>query len=220
MPPPLPEGLSKAFQSVAGGISCCPPDTEFQQKCARCPFSLPTCHGIPAKVFQVSHSCLPPATVFSQKCVRWHLPASHLLRFSRKSVPGVSFLPSTCHGFLAKVCQVASPCLPPATVFPQKRARCLIPAFHLPRFSRKSVSGGISLPPTCYSFPTKACQVACSTSHLTQNPGENVPGDTFLPSTWHDVHADVLAAGCNLNGEAPSFRPKPGRRKQGGEQAV
>ena len=68
--------------------------------------------------------------------------------------------------------------------------------------------------PTCYSFPTKACQVACSTSHLTQNPGENVPGDTFLPSTWHDVHADVLAAGCNLNGEAPSFRPKPGRRKQ------
>ena len=74
--------------------------------------------------------------------------------------------------------------------------------------------------PTCYSFPTKACQVACSTSHLTQNPGENVPGDTFLPSTWHDVHADVLAAGCNLNGEAHSFMPEAGRRKQGGEQAV
>ena len=56
--------------------------------------------------------------------------------------------------------------------------------------------------------------------HLLQFSHKSVPGDTFLPSTWHDVHADVLAAGCNLNGEAPSFRPKPGRRKQGGEQAV
>ena len=46
--------------------------------------------------------------------------------------------------------------------------------------------------PTCYGFPAKVCQVACSTSHLTQNPGENVPGDTFLPSTWHGIPAKVF----------------------------
>ena len=73
-----------------------------------------TWHRIPAKVFQVS------------------LPAVHLPRNPCKSVPGVlscrppateslqkrsrcPFLPSTCHGIPAKVCQVASSCFLPAT---------------------------------------------------------------------------------------------------------
>ena len=133
-------------------------------------------------------SCCPPGTESLQKRSRWHLSAIHLPRNSRKSVPGVifclppateflqkrsrcHFLPSTCHGIPAKVCQVAFsafhlprnsresvpgvfPCRPPATESPQKCARCLIPAVHLPRFSRKSVPGGISCcPPGTASLP-------------------------------------------------------------------
>ena len=101
---------------------------------------VPTCHGFPAKVCQVSPSavhlarysrksvpgvllCFPPGTVSTQKCTRcpfppptWHgipakvyqvsFSASHLARYPCKIVPGVPF------------------CLPPATVFPQKRSRC------------------------------------------------------------------------------------------------
>ena len=33
------------------------------------------------------------------------------------------------------------------------------------------------------------------------------------PSTWHSVPADFLAAGSNLNGGAPSFRPDAGCRQ-------
>ena len=81
-----------------------------------------TCHGISAKAFQVS------------------LPASHLARNPRKSVAGVFLclppgtesprkrsrclsLPSTCHGFPAKVFQVSFPASPPGTEFPRKRGR-------------------------------------------------------------------------------------------------
>ena len=142
---------------MSGSTSCCPPGTESLQKRSRCPIALSTCHGFPAKVFQVSlpafhlarnsresvpgsFSCRPPATVFLQKCSRclfplstWHgipakafqvaFPTVHLARYSRESVPG-SFS-----------------CRPPATVFPQKRSRCLF------------------LPSTWHGIPAKAFQV-------------------------------------------------------------
>ena len=57
-------------ESVPGVTSCRPPGTEFPRKRVRCPFLPSTWHGIPAKVFQVS------------------LPAVHLARNPRKSVPG------------------------------------------------------------------------------------------------------------------------------------
>ena len=83
-----------------------PPATVFLRKRSRCLFPPSTCHGIPAKVFQVS------------------LPAVHLPRNPCKSVPGVlscfppatespqkrsrcpSLLP-TCHGIPAKAFHVA-----------------------------------------------------------------------------------------------------------------
>ena len=78
------------------------------------------------------------------------LPAVHLARNPRDSVPGVlsllstwhgipakcsrcPFLPSTWHGIPAKACQVASPCLPPGTESPRKRVRWHLPAAHLAR---------------------------------------------------------------------------------------
>ena len=94
-----------------------PPGTEFPQKCSRC-LSLPsTCHGFPAKVFQVSFS------------------AVHLPRFSCES---------------AKVFQVASPCFPPGTVFPQKCSRWLF------------------LSSTWHGNSAKAFQVAPLAVHLPQ----------------------------------------------------
>ena len=136
-------------ESVPGVPSRCPPGTEFPRKCSRCPFLPSTCHGIPAKAFQVSlpasHlprnpcksvpgvlSCRPPATVFPRKCSRCLFP------------------PSTCHGFPAKVCQVSPSavhlarksresvpgvlsCRPPATEFPRKCVRWHLPASYLPR---------------------------------------------------------------------------------------
>ena len=86
---------------------------------------VPTCHGIPAKAFQVSlpavhlprnpcesvpgvSSRRPPATEFPRKCVRWHLPASYLPRFPYESVPG------------------STSCRPPGMEFPRKCVRCLI----------------------------------------------------------------------------------------------
>ena len=58
-------------KSVPGVSSCHLPGTVFLRKCSKCPFPPSTCHGIPARVFQVS------------------LSAVHLARFSRESVPGV-----------------------------------------------------------------------------------------------------------------------------------
>ena len=131
VPPSTCYGFPAKVCQVAS--PCRSPDTESLRKRSRCPFSLPTWHGIPAKAFQVSFSalnscksvpgvifCLPPATEFLQKRSRchflpstWHgipakvfqvsFPAVHLLRNPHKSVPGVSFLPSTCHSVPADV---------------------------------------------------------------------------------------------------------------------
>ena len=75
-------------------------------------------------------------------------------------------------------------------------------AFHLPRNSCKSVSGSTSCRPPGTESPQKRSRCLSP------------------PSTWHSVPADFLAAGSNLNGGAPSFRPDADRLQQGGEQAV
>ena len=49
----------KSRESVPGVLSRCPPGTESLQKRVRCLFPLPTCYGIPAKVFQVAPLGLP-----------------------------------------------------------------------------------------------------------------------------------------------------------------
>ena len=198
-------------KSVPGVLFRLPPGTVSTQKCTRCPFPPPTWHGIPAKACQVSFPCCPPGTEIPQKRSRWHVP------------------PSTWHSFPAKACQVAplashlaqfpcesvsgsTSCLPPGTVFPQKRVRCPIPpstwhgnpakacqvaplASHLARKSRESVPGVTScrppatefpqkrsrchlLPPTCYGFPAKVCQVSPSAVHLARKSRESVPGVT------------------------------------------
>ena len=118
-------------ESVPGVLYCRPPGTVFLRECSRCPFLLPTWHGFPARVFQVSFS------------------AAHLARFSCESVPGVllcrspgtvflrkcsrcPFPPPTCHGIPAKACQVS------------------FPAVHLARNPCESVPGDISLLSTCH----------------------------------------------------------------------
>ena len=136
-------------ESVPGGIS-----------------PLPTCHGFPVKEFQVAplvvHLARNPREsvpggislsptchgIFAKACQVSH-PASHLARKPCESVSGVSsrlppgtetlrkrvrchFSPSTWHGIPAKACQVS------------------FPASHLARYHCESVSGGISLPPTCH----------------------------------------------------------------------
>ena len=50
---------------------------------------------------------------------------------------------------------------------------------HLAQNSRESVSGGISLLPTCHGIPAKACQVSFSASHLARYPRKSVPGVLF-----------------------------------------
>ena len=190
-------------ESVPGVLSCRPPATESLRKCSRC-LSLPsTCHGFPAKVFQVSH------------------PAFHLPRNSRKSVSGVPsrlppateipqkrvrcpIPPSTWHGNPAKACQVAplashlarksresvpgvTFCLPPATVSPQKCVRC-----HL-------------LPSTWHGIPAKAFQVSFSASHLPRNPRKSVPCST---SCLPPAAAVPLIMGCRdfSAGQISSFQ--------------
>ena len=187
-------------KSVPGVSSCLPPATVFPQKCSRCLILPPTWHGIPAKVFQVtflaSHlarysrksvpgdlSRLPPGTVFPQKCSRCPFPLStrhgipakafqvslpvvHLARFSCKSVPG------------------STSCLPPATVFLQKRGRCPFPAVHLPRYSCKSVPGGISPLFTWHGIPAKAWQVAPLIAHLTRQFLSSWDVGAFQQDMW------------------------------------
>ena len=161
-------------ESVPGVTSCRPPGTEFLQKRSRCLSPPSTWHGIPAKAFQVS------------------LPAVHLARNPRKSVPG------------------GTSCRPPGTEFLQKRSRWHLPAstwhgipakafqvsfpaVHLARKPRKSVPGVTSrLPPgteflrkrfrchfppsTCHGFPAKVFQVSFPAFHLPRNSRESVPG--------------------------------------------
>ena len=143
-----------------------PPATVFLRKRSRCLFPPSTCHGIPAKVFQVSLPAvhLPrnpcesvPGDIFlsptwhgiSAKAFQVSLSASHLARNPRKSVPGVSFR------------------LPPGTEFPRKRSRCLFP------------------PSTCHGIPAKVFQVSFPASHLPRNPRKSVPGVLlcFPPAT-------------------------------------
>ena len=159
---------------LPGGFSYRPPGTVFPQKRVRCHFLPSTWHGIPAKAFQVAFpaihlarnprksvpggfSCHPPGTEIPQTRSR------------------CSFPPSTWHGFPAKVFQVSllavhlprfscesvpsvSSRRPPATVFPQKRSRCLF------------------LPSTWHGIPAKAFQVAFPAVPLPRFSCESVPG--------------------------------------------
>ena len=179
----------KSRESVSGVFPRCPPATVFPRKCSRCLFPPSTCHGIPAKVFQVSH------------------PAAHLARNSRESVPGVLscrppateslrkcsrclFPPSTCHGIPAKVFQVS------------------LPAVHLPRKSLQKCTRCPFPPPTWHGIPAKVYQVSFPAAHLARNPRKSVSGSTsclppgtvstqkctrcpFPPPTWHGIHAKV-----------------------------
>ena len=143
-----------------------PPGTESPRKRSRWHLPASTWHGIPAKAFQVSFpavhlarnprksvpgvtSCRPPGTESSQKRSRWH------------------FLPSTWHGFPARVFQVS------------------LPAVHLARKPCESVPGGISPLPTCHGFPVKEFQVAPLVVHLARYHCESVSGGISLSSTWH-----------------------------------
>ena len=134
---------------------------------------VPTWHGIPAKAFQVS------------------LPAAHLPRYSRESVPG------------------SLSCRPPATVFPRKRSRCSflpstwhgIPAkafqvsfsaVHLARNPRESVSGSTSYRPPGTESLRKCSRWHLSAVHLARNPRESVPGSISLPSTCHGIPAKAF----------------------------
>ena len=147
----------KSRESVSGVFPRCPPATVFPRKCSRCLFPPSTCHGIPAKVFQVS------------------LPAVHLPRKSLQKCTRCPFPPPTWHGIPAKVYQVSFPaahlarnprksvsgstsCLPPGTVSTQKCTRCPFP------------------PPTWHGIPAKAFQVSLPAFHLPRNPCESVPG--------------------------------------------
>ena len=149
-----------------------PPGTESPRKRSRCPFLPSTWHGFPARVFQVS------------------LPAVHLARNSRESVPGSTscrppatvslrkcsrwHLPaSTWHGNPAKVCQVS------------------FPAVHLARKPRKSVPGGISPLPTWHGITAKAFQVASPCLPLATVSLRKRVRCPFPPSTWHGIPAKV-----------------------------
>ena len=135
--------------------------------------SLPTCTDVS-----------PPGTEIPRKCSRcpillstWHgipakacqvsLPAFYLARYSRESVPGV---PSRC---------------PPATVFPQKRVRYLIPL------------------PTWHGIPAKVFQVASPRLPPGTEFLRKCSRCPFLPPTCHgsSSHHGMLvffsrACGC------------------------
>ena len=70
------------------------------------------------------------------------------------------FPPSTCHGNPAKACQVSHP------------------AFHLPRKSRKSVSGVPSRLPPGTEIPRKCVRWHLPASYLPRFSYESVPGST------------------------------------------
>ena len=99
----------------------------------------------------------------------------------------------TWHRIPAKVCQVASPCLPPDTEFPRKCSRCLFPpstchgipakvcqvasSCFLPATeSLRKCSRCLFPPSTCHGIPAKAFQVSFPASHLSRFPRECVPG--------------------------------------------
>ena len=84
----------------------------------------------------------------------------HLSHFRGLSVPGGGFVASTCHGFLAFLCQVAALLFPPVTVSWHFRGRWAFSTSHLSHFRGLSVPGGGSAVPTCHSFAAFPCQVA------------------------------------------------------------
>ena len=104
--------------------------------------------------------------------------------------------PSTCYGFPAKVCQVASPCRSPDTESLRKRSRCpfslptwhgipakafqVAPFCHSPatEFPQKR-SRCHFLPSTWHGIPAKAFQVSFSAFHLPRNSCKSVPGVIF-----------------------------------------
>ena len=92
-----------------------------------------------------------------------YVPAVHLPRNSRKSVPSS----------LSR--------LPPDTEFPRKCSRCPFPASHLPRNPCKSVPGVFLCFPSVTVSPRK------------RSRRETSSGSTFMPSTSHSIPADVLA---------------------------
>ena len=100
VPPSTCYGFPAKVCQVAS--PCRSPDTESLRKRSRCPFSLPTWHGIPAKAFQVSFS------------------AFHLARNSRESVPGVF----PCRPPATESPQKCARCLIPAVHLPQRPCRC------------------------------------------------------------------------------------------------
>ena len=178
-PPPTWHGIpAKVFQVASPRR---PPGTESPQKCSRCLFPLPTWHGIPAKACQVS------------------LPAAHLARYPRESVPGslsyrppgMEFLqkrvrclfpPSTWHGIPAKAWQVA-----PLIVHLARNPRKSVPGVLLCRppgtvFPRKCSRCHFPLP-TWHGIPAKAFQVSLPAAHLARNSCESVPGGSSLLST-------------------------------------
>ena len=135
-----------------------------------------------------------PGTEFPRKCVRWHLPASHLTRNSRESVPGVSSR------------------RPPATESPRKCVRWHLPASYLPRNPCESVPGVSSRRPPATESPRKCVRWHLPASYLPRNPCESVPGVSsrrppatespqkrsrcpFLPPTCHGFPANAFQAG-------------------------
>ena len=215
---PFPLSTCYGFPAKACQVasSCLPPATVFPQKRSRSPFPPPTCHGFPAKVFQVASPRRPPGTESPQKCSRclfplptWHgipakacqvsLPAAHLARYPRESVPGslsyrppgMEFLqkrvrclfpPSTWHGIPAKAWQVA-----PLIVHLARNPRKSVPGVLLCRppgtvFPRKCSRCHFPLP-TWHGIPAKAFQVSLPAAHLARNSCESVPGGSSLLST-------------------------------------
>ena len=143
-----------------------PPGTESPRKRSRCPFLPSTWHGFPARVFQVS------------------LPAVHLARNSRESVPG------------------STSCRPPATVslrkcsrwhlpastwhgIPAKAFQVSFPAVHLARNPRKSVPGVTSCRPPGTESPRKRSRWHLPVFHLARFSHKSVSGVLSLPPTCH-----------------------------------
>ena len=122
-----------------------------------------------------SLSCRPPGTESPQKCSRWHLPAAHLARNPRKSVAGSTSYRPPGTVFLRKCARCPIP-LPTWHGIPAKAFQVSLPASHLPRNSRKSVSGSTSYRPPVTASLRKCSRWHLPAVHMPRNPCESVPG--------------------------------------------
>ena len=113
----------------------------------------------------------------------------HLSHFRGISVPGGDFAASTCHGFLAFLCQVAALLFPPVTVSWHFRGRWAFSTSHLSQFRGISEPGGIFSASTCHTFAAFLSQVACFRLHLSHFRGISVPGGDFAAPTCHSFVA-------------------------------